>query len=97
MVDFVLARGIPAHQALERRRFVRSVVVDVKAGVLGETGHHKIDEPLESRLLVRACERPIPSIGEVPGLVAKHVAEEVFEATAADEGVSLKIEEHVTG
>ena len=58
-VDLFLARRIAAHQALQGRRLVGRVVVDVQAGKLRPPRHDEIDERLEGALLVGARERPV--------------------------------------
>ena len=64
LVDLLLARRITAHQALQRRRLVRGVVVDVQAGELRPPRHDEIDELLEGALLVGAGESPVALIDE---------------------------------
>src|SRR3954452_21750875 len=77
VVDLVLARAIPAHQALERGGLVARVVVDVRARVAGEPLVDEVDEVLERLLHGGAVVRP-------EGAVAFGVADapEVLEPAA---------------
>ncbi len=54
VVDLVLARAVPAHEALERGGLVARVVVDVQARVALEPLVDEVDEVLE-RLLSRSA------------------------------------------
>ena len=94
-VDLLLARRIAAHQALQGRRLVRGVVVDVQAGELRPPRHHEIDEPLEGALLVGAGERPVALIDERAVCVLEQIAEQIFEAVLADERIAFEVEKHI--
>ena len=69
-IDFFLAGRIAAHQALQRRRLVRRVVVDVQIGKSRPSLHDEIDKLLEAVLFVRAenaqlcwyVSAPLPSL-----------------------------------
>ena len=95
MIDFVLPRGVQAHQPLERRRLVRGVVVDVRSRVALEVLHREVDERLEGALLLGAVDgpkRPEPRLA----VLDRGDAEEVLQALV-EERVSFHVEEQVTG
>src|SRR5262245_25796032 len=91
-VDFFLARRIMAHQPLQRRRLIRCIVIDVQTGELRPACHDEIDESLERALLVSARERPLALIDESAARVPEEIAEQIFKAMLADEGVAFEVE-----
>jgi hypothetical protein len=95
VVELVLAGRVQPHEALERRRLVGGVVVDVEAGEALEALEHEVDEVLERVLLLRSVGGPE---GAKPRLFALHPsdAEEVLE-TLVEEGVALHVEVEVSG
>ncbi len=48
-IDLGLPRAVAAHEALERRRLVGCVVVDVHGRVRGETSHEEVDQRSNAR------------------------------------------------
>ena len=93
-VKLLLARGIPAHEALEGTGFVCREMIDMQVGILRPTRHDEIDELLERGLLTSGIERP-PAEG--CWLVGRRgrPAEQIFEPADTDERVALDIEEDV--
>jgi hypothetical protein len=63
--------------------------------MLLQTLHHEIDEPHKNLLFIRTCKSPIRRVGLCGG--PEGVAEQIFEATFADEWIALEIQEDVTG
>ena len=61
-VDLFLACRIAAHQALQGRRLVWGVMIDMQTGELRPPCHDEIDELLEGALFVGARERPVTFI-----------------------------------
>src|SRR5262249_51187398 len=90
-----LARRIAAHQPLQRRRLVRYIVIDVQTGELRPACHDKIDESFERALLVGARERPLALTDESTARVPEEIAEQIFQAMLADEGVAFEVEKHI--
>jgi hypothetical protein len=79
-------------QALERRRLVGGVVVDVQARVSGEPLVEEVEQPLEQEALVLAVVRP--ERGEAPVPIGQAV--QVLErAPGLPEGVALDVVEEV--
>ena len=70
-------------------------MVDMQAGELRPSRHDEIDEFLEAALFVGARERPIALIDEGVVCPLEQIAEQVFEAVLADEGVALEVEKHI--
>ena len=96
IVDFVLARRVAAHQALQRGRLVGREVVDVQVGIGLRAA------PSRSRRSAR--KPPSPPAGWKPSRrrsVAcrrrrmKTIAEQKFEAAVADERIAFEVEEDV--
>ena len=96
-VDFFFARCISAHQSLQRAGLVWRVMIDMQIGKVLQTLHHEIDEPHKNLLFIRTCKSPIRRVGLCAVLVPEGVAEQIFEATFADEWIALEIQEDVTG
>ena len=99
-VDLVLARGVPAHQPLERGRLVRRVVVDVH---LRDSARAAAVEKSMSRSNARFSPASVTSDGSfgsndqigVKSPVDVEHAEEVVDAVVERVRVALEVEEQV--
>ncbi len=95
IVELLLARPVPAHQALERRWLVRRVVIDVHLRVALGARDGVVDERFECAALLGVRVRPVRVIRRRAVRVRRHPAEEVFAAVLARERIALEVEEHV--
>ena len=95
IVDRVLARGVLAHQPLERGRFVGCVVVDVQVRKLRAPLVDEVDKLLEGASLAVAVVRPERPELRLPVLEPED-AEEIFEtAVRLPPRVAFHVEEEV--
>ena len=93
-VELALARGVAAHQALERGRLVGREVIDVQPGKALPARHHEVDEGLEGRPLRGGIKGPARVILGLAGR-PRGPAEQILEPARADEGIALEVEEDV--
>ena len=94
LVDLLLAGPVHRREPLDRGDLVRRVVVDVRAGVLGDAGRGEVDELLERPLLLGAAVRP--ERREPLAAVGGDRAEEVVQAlTRQRVRIARQIEEDV--
>ena len=95
VVDFVLARGVTAHEALHGGRFVRREMVDVQVGVGFEALCHEVDEALECGPFFPPVRSPVADVRRLPFVIEEGVAEQEFQAAFPNERITLEIEEDV--
>jgi hypothetical protein len=95
LVNLFFARGIPAHESLQRRRLVGREMIDVQIREFLELGHHEVDEPLEGRLLVRPRQRPVRRAAQCSIGAGEGIAEQIFETALPRERIAFEIEEDV--
>src|SRR5690606_10586724 len=91
LIHFTLARAVPTHQLLQRRRLVVVVMVDVQIRILRASLHYEVDEALEQCALRLAIECPPAGVCTVPA----GEAEQVLEPVAERERVTLDVEEQI--
>ena len=93
-VEFVLARGVAAHQALQRGGLVRCEVIDVEIRKARPPFRNQVDEGFEGRLLLGGSTGPAAVIQRVTG-GRRHPSEQVFEPAGAGEGIAFEVQEDV--
>src|SRR5207244_7861849 len=93
IVHRVLARGVEAHELLDRRRLVHAVVVDVHVRMTLQPLVEEVDQLLERSLLRDAVMGPERLVS-----VAREKTEQKMKtARRLRERIALDIEHHVAG
>ena len=59
--------------------------------------HDEIDEPLEDLLLMLTGECPISRVGRVALVIREGIAEQIFQAALASEGIAFQVEKDISG